>query len=153
MTASMFLSSITDAISSASISGVTVKDADQLAYTWQSQANILYPNPNPPGFMSGFSMNFDSVMQGADAPMTLIYTLNYRFLGTALGDAASFTNAYSGVVSKLILIINAFLALPAPYSGRVQLSIGAVDIGAKTDPAGNQYHGADIQLNIEEMQN
>lgn len=153
MTASLYLSSIADAISSANISGVTIKDADQLSMNWQSQSNILYPNPNPPGFVSGFAMEFDSIMQGAESPMTLTYTLNYRFLGTALGDAASFTTAYANIVTKLVLIINAFLALPAPYSGKVELTIGAVDIGAKTDPAGNQYHGADIQLNIQEMQN
>lgn len=153
MTATLYLSNIADAISSIIVSGVTVKDVDQLSMNWQGQANILYPNPNPPGFVSNFSMVFDSILQGAESAMTIRYALNYRFLGTAIGDAGTFTQAYAGVVSKLVLIVNAILATPAPYDGRVEMVLGAVDIGAKTDPAGNQFHGADFSLLITEMQN
>lgn len=153
MTAALFLSEIADAISSINVSGVTVKDVDELSMNWQGQANILYPNPNPPGYVSNFSMRFDSFLQGAESAMTLTYTLNYRFLGTAIGDAGTFSSAYAGVVSKLILIVNAILAVHAPYDGRVEMRLGSVDIGAKTDPAGNQFHGADFALLISEMQN
>lgn len=152
MTASLYLSNVCDAISNISISGVTVKDRDQIGVSYQNSPNVLIPNPNG-SFISGFTMRFDALMQGTNAPMTVGYTLNYRFLGTTIGSMETFTGAYSDVVSKLILIINAILATPAPYSGRIEMTLGDVSIGAKEDPAGNMFHGADFSLNIVEMQN
>jgi len=153
MTAGLYLSEVCDAIAGITISGVTVKDRDQIAGSWLSLPNVLYPNPSQDGFITGFTMQFDSMLQGANAPMTLNYTLNYRFLGTAIGDLGIFTHAYSSIVDKLVLIVNAILATPAPYSGRIQMSLGAVTMGAKEDPAGNVYYGADFALLIEELQN
>lgn len=153
MTFSLLLSSVCDSISGISISGVTVKDIDQIAPSWVSMPNVLYPNPNNEGFITGFSMKFDSIMQGVNSPVTINYTLNYRFLGTAIGDMANFSSAYADVILKLALIVNAIITNPAPYSGRIQMALGDVSVGAKTDPAGNQYHGADFALLIEELQN
>lgn len=153
MTFSLLLSSICDSISAISISGVTVRDVDQIAPTWVSTPNVLYPNPNNEGFIKGFGMEFDSIMQGTSAPSTVRYSLNYRFLGTPIGDMANFSSAYADVVSKVALIVNAIISNPAPYSGRVQMSLGSVSVGAKTDPAGNRFHGADFELLITELQN
>lgn len=152
MTAGLYISSVCDAIAGISISGVTVKDRNEIVGNWNSMPNVLYPNPNG-SFITGFSMKFDSMLQGANAPITLNYTLNYRFLGTAIGDLSTFTTAYSAIMDKIILIVNAIIANPAPYSGRIQMSLGDVTMGAKEDPAGNMYHGADFSILIEELQN
>jgi hypothetical protein len=92
-------------------------------------------------------------MQGTTAPMDISYTLNYRFLGTQIGDIATFPAAYSDLVSKLILIVNAIIGVYAPYSGRVEMILTGVEIGPRADPAGNMYFGADFSLAITEMQN
>ncbi len=153
MTATLYLQSITNAIAAISVSGVTIKDSDEIVASWVGTPNILYPNPNDDGFITNFRIQFDSIMQGTDAPMTIGYTLNYRFLGTQIGDMATFPVEYANIVSKVAAIVNALVAVPAPYSGRVELIIGGVTIGAKADPSGNMYHGADFTLNITEMQN
>jgi len=85
--------------------------------------------------------------------MTISYTLNYRFLGVQAGDLSIFPVAYSSLVDKLILIVNAIVAMYAPYSGKVEMVIGNIDIGARTDPAGNNFFGADFSINISEQQN
>lgn len=151
MTFSLYLANIADAISSITISGVTVKDKDQLSGAWLSLPNVLYPNPD--NWISGFAIKYDALMQGASAPLTVTYTLNYRFLGVQVGDMATFPVSYSALVDKVVAIINAIEAVYAPYSGRVEMILGGVSIGARTDPAGNSYFGADIALNISEMQN
>lgn len=151
MTVSLNLANIADAISALSVSGVTVKDKDQIAGSWVSTPNVLFPRPD--GWVSNFRIVFDSVLQGTNAPMTISYTLNYRFLGVQAGDIATFPVAYSSLVDKLILIVNAIVAMYAPYSGRVEMVIGNIDIGAKVDPAGNNFFGADFSINISEMQN
>jgi len=153
MTVSLYLANITNAIESISISGVTVMDKDEISPSWLGQPNVLYPNPNNDGFVTNFNIRFDSVLQGTNAPMTIGYTLNYRFLGTQVGDLSSFTLAYSNVIDKVVAIINAVIAVPAPYSGRVELIVSGVSIGAVADPAGNAYHGADLSFAITEMQN
>lgn len=153
MTFSLNLSNITNAIAALSISEVTVKDIDEIVGSWVPLPNVLYPNPNEPGFITDFNIEFDSVLQGTDAPMTVSYTLNYRLLGTQVGDLSAFGVAYSNVVSKLALIVASIISLPGPYSGRVTMILGAVSIGAKRDPAGNQFHGADFSVQIQEMQN
>ena len=151
MTVALFLSSIADSISAISITGVTVKDKDQIAGSWEATQNVLYPNPE--GWITGFGLEYDALMQGASAPMTINYTLNYRFLGVRVGDLSTFPVSYSLLVDKFVLVINAIIATPAPYSGRVTMQIGDVSIGPKVDPIGNNYFGADFAVSISEMQN
>lgn len=151
MTVSLNLANVANAISSLNISGVTVKDKDEVVGTWTSLPNVLYPKPDE--WITNFSIRYDSVMQGVTAPMTIFYTLNYRFLGVRAGDISIFPVAYSDLVEKIITIVNAIIGLHAPYSGRVQLKIAGVSIGPRTDPAGNNFFGADFALSVEEMQN
>ncbi len=151
MTVSLNLANIANAISAMSVSGVTVKDKDEIIGNWTPLPNVLYPKPD--GWITGFSIDYVTVMQGASAKMDISYTLNYRFLGVQAGDISIFPAAYSALVDKLILIINAVISLDAPYSGTVELKLGGVEIGPRTDPSGNNFFGADIALNIVEMQN
>lgn len=151
MTVSLYLASITDAISQISVSGVTIKDKDQISGSWIGTPNVFYPHQD--NWIENFSIRYDSVLQGADAPMTISYTLNYRFLGVEVGDMAANPVSYSALVDKVIAIINALIAVPGPYSGKVQMVVSNPMLGPREDPAGNQYFGADLALNIEEQQN
>lgn len=153
MTVTLLLPNIANAISALSISGVTVKDYDELSADWTNQANILYPSPNPPGWITDFTMEYASLLEGDGAPVDISYTLNYVFLSTQVGDMANFPKAYKDLVDKVSLIISAVVVTPSPYSGRVNLKIGNISIGPRVDPAGNQFHGADIPLRIKEMHN
>lgn len=151
MTISSLLGNITNAISDINISGVTVKDKDEIAASWTSTSNVLYPHPD--NFMTNFRPVYKSFTRGAAAQVDLAYTLNYRFLGTQIGDMATFTTAYSQMVDKVLAIIAKMIETTAPYSGRVDMELGAVTFGPRIDPAGNTFHGADFALNITEMQN
>jgi hypothetical protein len=151
MTVSLNLANVANAISNISVTGVTVKDKDEIAGSWIPLPNVLYPKPDD--WITGFSMTWDALMQGSTAPMTISYTLNYRFLGVQIGDISAFPASYSALVDKLILIINAIISTPAPYSGKIEMQITGVSIGPRTDPAGNNFFGADFAVSISEMQN
>jgi hypothetical protein len=151
MTVSLNLANVADAIAGISVSGVTVKDKDQIVGSWTPLPNVLYPQPE--GWITNFSIDYVTVEQGAGAKMDISYTLNYRFLGVQAGDMSTFPVAYSSLVDKLILIINAVISTPAPYSGLVELILGGISIGPRTDPAGNNFFGADLSFNVKEMQN
>ncbi len=151
MTITLQLASITDAIKDLSITGVTVKDYDGIAASWQSQPNVLYPNPE--GFITEFSLDYKSLPRGASADVDISYTLNYRFLGTLVGDLSHMPQAYGEMIDKVADILEVLITNHAPYAGTVDLEVGNISVGARSDPAGNIYHGADIALLVTEMQN
>lgn len=150
MTISLLLSNITSAIKNLKGTGVTIRDYTGIASSWKSVPNVLYPNPenfivfNPP--------QYATMLRGANAPADFSYTLNYRFLSTALADVGD-TTGYSDMIDKVQTIYEVIAATDAPYSGKVQMELGQITVGARSDPAGNMYHGADFALNITEMQN
>ena len=152
MTTSLYLASITNAIASISITGVTVKDKDEVVANWTPVPNVLYPNPN--GWVSDISLDYVANLRGATAPLNVSYLLNYRFLGTQSGDLAIFPVALSNLVDKVILIVNAIVATHAPYSGKVDMELAGISSpGPLPDPAGNTYFGCDLSFRVTEMQN
>jgi hypothetical protein len=153
MAFSLQLASIVDAIAAVSISGVTIKDVDQVAGSFLGQSSILYPNIDGP-FVTDFRLDYKAITRGSTAPVNALYTLNYRYLYVAVGDIALLPKAYSDVFTKLITILNALAAVHAPYSGGVDMEIAAVtDLHPLPDPVGNMFYGFDIALAVEEIQN
>jgi hypothetical protein len=140
----LYLANIADAISSISISGVTVKDKDQVSASWLAQPNVLFPNVE--NWIDNFTLAYN-ILDGVE---TVSYTLNYRFLSTQIGDLATFPVAFSDLVDKVSTILGALVDVLSPYSDNVTMKVTSVQIGGRTDPVGNEYHGADISLAIEE---
>ena len=151
MAISSLLTTVTSAIESISISGVTVRDYDGVVVNWVSTPNVLYPNPD--NFLTNFSLEYKSFTHGASAQVDFSYTLNYTFLGTQVGNIGNFPTAYKDLVDKVVLIINAIVTNHSAASGDASIELGAVAFSALNDPAGNQYHGANIAINVTEMQN
>ena len=151
MTFAMLLPNITDAISNIAIAGVSTVDTDKIVASWQENANILYPNINPPGFITNTSIEYVTVLRGLDAPLNFHYTMNYRFLGTKLGDLTDIGLAYTNVMTKSFVIMEAIIDIATIYSGKVTIELGAFSFGMKDDPVGNEYHGADFEFHIMEM--
>jgi len=56
-------------------------------------------------------------------------------------------------VNKVMTIINAIITNHSYASGAASIELGGVTFGQRYDPAGNSFHGADIALNVTEMQN
>ena len=151
MAISSLLTSVTGAIDDISVSGVTIKNYDGIVSNWLSTPNVLYPSPE--SFLTGFSMEYQSFPHGATAQVNLKYTLNYRFLGTALGNMGNFPTAYADVVDKVVLIVNAIITNHSLVSGAADIELRNISFGPRDDPAGNNYHGADIAIDVTEMQN
>lgn len=151
MTFALLLPSVTAAIDDISVSGVTIKNYSGIAGSWISQPHVMYPNPE--GFIDDFSLEFQSLLRGSNAPVDVSYTLNYRYLGSEVGDLSQMPQEYSEMIAKVVLIINALMATDAPYSGKVDLQIVSVSVGARSDPVGNIFHGADLAFKVMELQN
>lgn len=152
MTVSLALATVADSISKISISGVTVKDVNELSASWKSLPNVLYPRPD--GFVTGLRFKTDSYGINGAEKGTFTYNLTYRFLGTAVGNMGTFGQAYSDALTKIIAIVNAIVADDTITGATKDFRLGTIaNIGPMPDPSGNVFHGADITFVVEEFVN
>lgn len=145
MAISCSLATVADSISKLSISGITIRDIDALATSWLALPNVLYPRPD--GFVSNISVTATDMARGG---YELRYTLTYRYLFTQLGNDAVLFAGYATFMANLVLIINSIIT-NHNLTGAIDLTLGGVSVGPLQDPAGNMYHGADIQINVLEF--
>jgi hypothetical protein len=151
MTISLSLATVADSISKLSISGVTVKDLDELSASWKSLPNVLYPKPD--GWISNAKFTVDTFGSMGVEKATFTCNMAYRFLGTEIGNMGAFSAAYSNVITKLVLILNVILANDV-ITGAVDFRLlGISNIGPLADPAGNVFHGCDLVFTYSEFVN
>ena len=137
------IATIADSISKLSISGITIKDINELSASWKSLPNVLYPRPN--NFITNVALTA-AVM--SKQRYDLHYVLNYRFLNVQVGSDAVMFATYPELIAKVILIANAIIT-NHNLTGAIDVSFGGItDIGALPDPVGNVFHGCDFQINV-----
>ncbi len=143
---------IANSIAAISVSGVTIKDIDEIPEEVTSRdCPILIPRPD--GYVSGFT--YDPVTQGggATALADVNYNLRYSFLYAPLGDGRDLMDNYSGMVTKVGLIIDALIISDA-ITGVIDLQLTDVsDFGPVADPTGNMFHGCTLTVSVLEFIN
>lgn len=146
MTVNVQFATVADSIAAISVSGVTVKDIDNVPENALDYCPVLYPIPN--GFVT--DIQFEILSLGGDAArkLNLSYTLNYRYLHAPIGSGSVLQN-YAGIIAKLELILEAIMSTSSP-SGAVDMEILSVsDLGPMSDPAeAAVYHGVDIAVRV-----
>jgi hypothetical protein len=147
MTVTINFATVADSISKLSISGVTVKDLDEITASRLGQAALLAPIPD--GFVTNIRFIDDAQTGGGLVrPMRLMYTLNYRYFHCQIGNILNF-NAYSSMIINIVAILAALVNNDVNLSGAIQTELPRVsNIGPVLDPDGNAYHGCDISLDV-----
>ena len=146
------ISTICDSISNLSVSGLTIKDLNEIpeAITGRD-CPVIYPKPD--GFVTNFEMVRDSFGGGPTAKMTVTYDLTYRLLGAPIGAGRGLFDSYSLMVEKVYAFIDAVLAVDT-MDGLIDIvPADATAFGPVTDPAGGMFHGADVILHVMEFVN
>lgn len=144
MSATIDITTVTNAIESLSISGVTVLDIDEIAESMQMSPATLAPRPE--NFITGISVTRDEMSGQA---LRLHYTLNYRYYHCAItGGLGGLFGSYPVMIAKIALILLAFCS-DASLSGAMDNTEPSVsNIGPVHDPAGSPFHGCEFSLNI-----
>ena len=147
MTASVGFITVADSISKLSISGVTVKDVDQIPESAAMITPVLFPDPN--GYISNIQVTRDEFTGQWN---TLTYTMNYRYIHCpAAGGLGGVFASYSGLVTKIAAILLAF-ASDATLAGAIDNDSPTIsELGVIEDPAGNQFLGCLFSLNIKQF--
>lgn len=144
MTISVSPVTVADSISKLSISGVTIKDINEIPESAQLLCPLIVPRPNE--FVTNIKAEKQSFGANGGALLNFSYSLNYAFLYTEIGGGINAYAPYEGLLQKLELILETILGNDT-LTGLVDMELESIgDIGSITDPAGNQFWGCHFSL-------
>lgn len=145
MTITSTISTVADSIAGLTISGVTIKDIDQIPDTARLLCPLLIPKPD--NFVTDISVSFETFGSNGGAKINTNYTLNYVFLFCEIGGTGAFA-AFAGLMTKLSAILVAINSNDT-ITGAVDVKINSIgNIGVITDPAGIEYWGLEFSLRV-----
>ena len=145
MTIASTISTVTDGIAGLIISGVTIKDIDQIPEAARLLTPLIIPQPN--NFVTDLSVTFETFGSNGSAKINTNYTLNYVFLFCEVSGISAFA-AFSGLIEKLSAILVAIDSNDA-ISGAVDVKINSIgNLGVITDPAGVEFWGLEFSLRV-----
>ena len=146
------ITTVADSISKLSISGVTVKDIDEIPErVLVRDGAVLYPRPD--GFVTNMKVVPAAFGSAGTRKYTVTYTLHYMLITAPIGKGRGLFDVYSDLVSKTYLVIDAIIANDN-LSGSVEFQTRDVqNFGPVVDPAGNPHHGCEIVVDVTEFVN
>ena len=149
---SLSAATIADSISKLSVSGVTIKDVDQIPNE-VTQYDVPVMFPEPLNFITDFEVIRDSFGADSLAKKTAAYTLNYTFCHSLVGSGRLLSDVYDDMVAKAELILDAIIA-NSTITGAVDIEpLNISNFGVVLDPAGHSFHGCQIQVRVMEFIN
>ena len=149
MTITIGFVTVADSISKMTVTGVTMKDINEIPDAGQMLCPVMFPQPN--GFVTGLSVERMSFGGAGTAKMDMNYILNYVYLHAETGTGISSFDAYSGIITNLAVIIKAILTNDN-ITGCVDMEINTIgEIGTIVDPAGNSFWGVLVSFKILEQ--
>jgi hypothetical protein len=143
------IATVVDSISKLSVSGLTIKDMDEIAGAVDPRAPTLFPMAD---FITNVQFARNSFGGGSIAKMTLSYTLNYRlcYKPVAAGRSIEY---FDNMVAMCGLVLDAIMAIDT-LTGCVDTVISNVqNMGIVMDPSDNQFYGCDMSFIVTEFVN
>ena len=150
MTADIKLEDVASAITLLNVSGINVRDIDNIPANAKTILPVLYPVPN--GFVTDLAWSRESFGNDDTRAMNLTYILHYKYLHAVVGSGGGLLTVYARMIENIIKILQAIFT-DSNLGGAVDVTLNTIsDIGVHTDPAGElQYHGVDITLKVMEF--
>ena len=143
------IATVLDSISKLSVSGVTIKDVDEIPQeVTERLCPILFPSPD--GLVTGLTVTPQSFGAGTSGKNDVNYTLNYVYLHAPIGSGRFIADNVSAMVAKVVLILNALIANDA-VTGSVDIEPSIGEFGVIEDLSGNQFHGVTITIKVLEF--
>lgn len=146
MTINVQFDTVANSVSGLRVDGIKILNIDQIPETVTMLGPVLMPQPN--GFVSDISPQFQSYGSNGAAKIDLAYTLNYLYLHAPIGSGISTYELYAALLANVIAIFEAIFANDA-IDGAIDVQLSSLsDIGTITDPSENQYWGVQFSLRI-----
>lgn len=144
------LSTITNSIAALSVSGLTIKDIDEIPEAWTLSGHVLYPEPVD--LVTNFVAENASFGVGAGSSWNVEYDLTYTLLYEKLGSGNGL-QFFSPAVLMGFAVMDAIMAA-SPLAGAVTVKPTSMSTpGPVSDPSGNMFYGMRITLHVLEFVN
>jgi hypothetical protein len=143
------LAAITNSIAALTVSGVTIKDIDEIPAAVVIRDNALLI-PNVYGFITNFDAQKATLGEGVNSQWDVRYRLNYTLFYAPLGSARGMEH-FGDAVSAALRVMDAVM-IAVPVTGCVLLRpAGVSDAGPVADAGGNQFFGLQLSLDVLEF--
>ncbi len=139
---------VMSSIAALSVSGVTIKDVDEVPEDVTGLGSIFMPLA---AFITDFRVEPQSYGGGESALMDIYYTLNYRFYLAPVAAGRGFLSVLDLLVDKLALLLDALIAIGVITGAEGIRPVAISNYGTVFDPSDNQFWGCDIAIEILEF--
>ena len=146
MTFGTAIATVADSIAGLSVSGVTMRDTDQIPPNGEMVCPIFFLQPS--GFISDLSVVRTTFGINGAGRLDMSYTLNYVYLHAPVGGSVGTFDLYAGMVTKLALILNAIMSNDTITGPEDIKPGGLIDMGVVADPTGKEYWGTLVAINV-----
>lgn len=146
---------ITNSIAALSITGaqtINIRDIDEIPDAVEARdCPILFPDPT--NFITNFTPVRKSFGGGTVAKFDIQYNMNYLFLQTAVGSGRGLFDVMDDMLDNIAAIFDAIIDNNL-VTGLVDMTpSGIAEFGPVRDPAGNDFLGTNVIIQILEFKN
>jgi len=146
MTINVNVEAVATSIAGLSISGVTMRDINQIPMDAEMAGPTFYPRPQD--FITDVAFTRMSTGGHGSMKLDMGYTLHYMYLHAPVGGGVATLAVYQGLIQNIATILEVLLTND-DISGAVDMTVESIsNVGPVGDPSGNAYHGVEIALRI-----
>ena len=124
------IATIANAIAALSVTGLSIKDIDEIPPQADQSISTLIPLPD---YMTDFEVEVDSFGGGSTAKMTVWYTLGYRLLYKPVGAGLDL-EYYDNMIALVAAFLDAVLVIETISGCEGIMPVGAVSYTHLTLP-------------------
>lgn len=141
---------VTNSIAALSVSGLTIKDVDEIPTNWDGRNPVIYPDPVD--FITDMTAVMAAFGTGSVSRWDVSYTLTYVLLYARIGSGRGMEK-FAPAVQLAMDFVDAIL-INTVLTGAVTVKFeGMSTPGPVTDPAGNSFFGVRVRLRVMEFVN
>jgi len=142
---------ITNSIAALSITGVTIKDIDEIPEgVLERQCPILYPEPD--GFIRNLVVAPMAFGTAGSGPFDVDYDITYTFLYKPLGTSRALLSTYPTMLALALTIVDKIIVSDL-VTGAVTLEFaGFEDFGMANDITGTPFIGTRMLFHVKEFE-
>lgn len=128
--------------------GIHSKSADNIPSNGLTECPYFAPRPR--GFITDVQFSRAAFGSGGTEPMDLVYTMHWQYFHAPIGQVLTFSS-YAALLENLAYIVEQIANNDAP-EGSIDVQLLTIeDIAGIQDPAGNNFHGVEIAIQIKEF--
>ena len=151
---SLSTATIAAGIAALTVSGVTIKDVDEIPETVNSRdCPILFPSPD--GFVLGGNGEPETGSTTFGAPTTRLWTFNrtyrYVYLHEQAGATRGLKDVIGAMATKVDMIIEAVAEMDLTDVDVMRVNVG--DLGVLEAPDGKAFFGCMFEITLRERMN